>query len=320
MMKSDVFRVLTTKEEGQLTLNQRISYYKQLREYLLETKHENLSKGSLTICPKLNPILRKTLNDFCGYDIYVDNNDFEGLVGLYAFTHQDKFDHVNFLVSNPNHTILLNSAVLAPIYKFVLNLNGTVYVDKSSKEDKQRVKLELMRLLHNGKSITIFPESTWNLSPNKLHLPMYIGMVDMARKTGLPIIPAVQEYEYINKNDGKEHIDYVYVNFGNPIFVEPSDDLFEKLKEVSTAFATLRWNEIEKKGIHTRQDITNADYINFIRASRRNLENAGIDINVEQQYIFGSNDPFYQNHFLNAVDYTEKGELLEAPMVLKKNY
>lgn len=307
--------ILSIKEEDLLSLTQKLSYYQQLRDYLLGTRHEKLSAGSLTICPKLNPILRKTLNDYCGYDIYCENNDFKGLVGIYAFSHQDKFDHVNFLVSNPNHTILLNSVVLTPIYKVVLNLNGTVYVDKSSKDDRKKAKLELIRLLHGGKSITIFPESAWNLSPNKLHLPMYIGVVDMARKTGLPIIPAVQEYEYINKNDGKEHIDYVCVHFGDPIFVKPTDDLFEKLEKVSTAFASLRWHEIEEKGIHFRHNITNADYINFIQASKRNLEKAGIDISVEQQHIFGANDPFYQNHFLNAVDFNSRGELLESPKV-----
>lgn len=303
-------KILTSKEEQLLTYNQRLDYYQQLKEYLLSTKHENLSKGSLTICPKLNPMIRKILKTFCGYDINVENNNVKGLVGIYVFTHQDKFDHVNFLVSNPNHTILLNSVVLAPIYKSVLNLNGTVYVDKSSKEDKNRVKLELMRLLYGGKSITMFPESAWNLSPNKLHLPMYLGMVDMARKTGLPIIPVVQEYEYINKNDGKEHIDYVCVHFDNPIYVKPSDDLFEKLEEISTSFSTIRWNEMEKKGVYSRKNITTDDYINFIRASKRNLDNAGIDINVEQQHIFGSDNIFYQDHYLNAVDFNDTGELL----------
>ena len=196
-------KILSSKEEQKLSPNERLYYYQQLKDYLLETKHENLSAGSLSVCPKINPIVRSTLKNFCGYKIYVENNDFKGLTGIYAFTHQDKYDHVNFVVSNPNHTILLNSVVLAPQYKAILNLNGTVYVDKSSKDDKQKVKLELMRLLHNNKSITIFPESAWNLSPNKLHLPLYVGVVDIARKTGMPIIPSVQEYEYINKNDGK---------------------------------------------------------------------------------------------------------------------
>ena len=304
-------RILTSKEEQQLTLNQRIMYYQQLKEYLLSSKHDNLSSGSLTICPKINPVVRVILKKSCGYPIYIEGDDLKGLVGIYAFTHQDKFDHVNFVVSNPNHTILLNSKVLAPIYKAALNINGVVYVDKSSKADKNKVKLELTRLLHGGKSITMFPESAWNLSPNKLHLPMYFGVVDIARKTGLPIIPAVQEYQYINKNDGKEHIDYVCVHFGNPIYVKPSDDLQEKLEEVSTAFATLRWKEIEKKGIYSREKITNDEYVNFIRASVRNLKNAGIEINVEEQYIFGADDPFYQDHYLNAVEFDANGKFLE---------
>ena len=312
---------LNFKEEQKLSTEERIKYYEELKDYLLSTKHENLSKGSLTVCPKINPIVRKTLKDFCGYKIYMENNNVEGLTGIYAFTHQDKYDHVNFVVSNPNHTILLNSKVLSPLYKAMLNLNGVVYVDKSSKEDKNRVKLELTRLLLLDKSITMFPESAWNLSPNKLHLPMYLGMVDIARKTGLPIIPAVQEYEYHNKNDGKEHIDYVSIHYGNPIYVAPTDDLQDKLEEVSTAFSTLRWEEIEKKGIYHRESIKTDDYINFIKASYRNLKNAGIDMAVEEQYIFGANNPFYQEHFLNAVEFDEKGILLDSPKkkLLKTN-
>ena len=311
--------ILTSKEEKKLTTKERIKYYEELKEYLLSTKHENLSKGSLTICPKLNPLIRKTLNELCGYKIYTENNDFKGLTGIYAYTHQDKYDHVNFVVANPNHTILLNSKVLSPLYKAMINMNGVVYVDKASKEDKNRVKLELTRLLLQEKSITMFPESAWNLSPNKLHLPLYIGMIDIARKTGLPIIPAVQEYEYKNKNDGIEHIDYVHVKFGDPIYVKISDDLEEKLEEVSTAFSTLRWESIENKGLYRRDDITTEEYINFVRASINNLNKAGIDMAVEQQYIYGADNPFYKEHFLNAVEWDENGVLLDSPKkIIKK--
>ena len=144
-------------------------------------------------------------------------------------------------------------------------------------------------------------------------------MVDIARKTGLPIIPAVQEYEYKNKNDGVEHIDYVNVKYGNPIYVKITDDLEDKLEETSTAFSTLRWNLIERKGIYRRENITEEEYINFVKASIHNLEKAGIDMSVEQQYIFGANNPFYQEHFLNAVDWDENGTLLDSPQkILKK--
>ena len=302
--------ILNSSEEEKLTVKERIYYYQVLKEYLLASKHQNLSFGSLSICPKINPVIRTVLNKGCGYKIYVEDCNVDGLVGIYAFTHQDKFDHVNLVVSNPNHTILLNSRVLAPIYKAVLNLNGVVYVDKASKEDRAKVKLELLRLLYSEKSITIFPESAWNLSPNKLHLPMYRGVVDIARKTGLPIIPIVQEYEYKNKDDGKEHIDYVVVRYGEPIYVKPTDDLGDKLDEVSTSFATMRFDEIQKKGVFSREQV-NADYFNFVKASKRNLEAAGIDILVEEQHIFGAQDPFYQTHYLNAVDFDDDGNVLE---------
>ena len=137
--------ILSLIEEEKLSINQRTEYYQELKDYLLTTPYENLSVGSLTICPFLNPIVRNSLKKICGYDIIVKGNNYKGLLGIYAFTHQDKFDHINFVVSNPNHTILLNSVVLAPVYKAMLNLNGVVYVDKNNKEDKKRAKLDLMR-------------------------------------------------------------------------------------------------------------------------------------------------------------------------------
>lgn len=286
---------LSSKEEQQLSLNERRYYYQRLREYLISTKHEHLSKGSLT---------------FCGYPIYIDGENVKGLTGVYAYTHQDKFDHVNFVVGNPNHTILLNSKILAPIYKMALNINGVIYVDKDSKEDKNIAKLEMMRLLLENKGITIFPESAWNLSPNKLLLPMHIGMVDMARKTGVPIIPVVQEYSYKSVSDEKEHIDYVRLRYGHPIYVQESDDLQEKLEEVRESMATIRWNLCEEKGLFSRESISIFEYIDFIRTSIRNLEKAGIDIKIEERGIFGANDSFYENHYLNAVDYNENGIML----------
>ena len=139
---------------------------------------------------------------------------------------------------------------------------------------------------------------------------MYIGMVDMARKTGMPIIPVVQEYSYKDMSDGKEHIDYVRIRYGHPIYIKESDDLQEKLDEVRESMATMRWDLIEDKGIVRRSSVSNFEYINFIRASIRNLITAGIDVKVEEKGIFGSNDLFYQDHYLNAVDFDEFGAML----------
>jgi len=311
--------ILSFRDERNLTNTEILNYYKQLKEYLINTPHENITKGSLSICKTINPIIRQILKGTCGYELIIDGNDkINGLTGIYAHTHQSKMDHVNLIASNPNHTIILNSDVLSNFYKMILSINGVVYVNKFNKESKTKAKLEMMRLLLNDKSVTIFPESAWNLSPNKLHLPLYIGIVDIARKTGKPIIPVVQEYYYDNsKLDGIERIKKVHVVYGEPIFVGQLDNPYEKLEEYSNSISTIRWNLIDKNKTYKRSEISNCEYINFLKGCIRNLKNAGIDIKDENKGIYGSNDDFYLFHHINSIDYDNNGNLLPTEYIRK---
>lgn len=316
------FKILSLKEELQLSQKELLIYYSKLREYLLMTPHESLTNGSLTVCKRINPIVRETLKKLCGYQIITLSSDnIKGLDGIYAHTHQSKCDHINLIATNPNHTIMINSSVLSNFYKLVLLINGVVYVDKRDKVSREKAKLELIRLLLQDKGITMFPESAWNLSPNKLHLPLYVGVTEIAKITGKPIIPVVQEYIYNDqKRDGIERVEEVYVEYGTPILVNETDNIFEKLEEYSTAIATMRWNLIEQKGKYMRNGISNYEYINFVEGCKRNLKNAGIDIEVETQGLFGANDEFYKFHHINALDYDTDGNFLEPLYVrtLKK--
>jgi len=313
------FRILSSQEEKKLTKMELLDYYKKLREFLINSKPSNVTKGSLSICPIINPIIRKILYNFSGYEIIVEGNDkIKDLMGIYAHTHQSKMDHVNLIASNPNHTIILNSSILSLFYKLVLSINGVIYVDKDSKTSKNNAKIEMIKMLLQGKSITIFPESAWNCSPNKLHLPLYIGMIDIAKKAKVPIIPVVQEYFYDEtKLDGKERVSKVIIHYGEPIYVNENDDLFAKLEEYSESIATIRWNLIERKGLHNRKEVTTESYINFLKGCKRNLKNAGIDIEVEKKGIFGANTDFYLFHHINAIDYDEQNNLLPTQHVRK---
>ncbi len=308
----DTFNILTFAEEQKLSTEERIKYIKCLREYLINTPHEGLSKGSLTFCPKINPFVRSLLTKFCGYDIEVEYEcDINGLTAIYAHTHQSKMDHVNLIASNPNHTILLNSIVLSEIYKKVLRINGVYFMDKFNKTSKAKAKLEMMRLLLNEKAITMFPESAWCLSPNKLHLPLYNGIVDIARKTGSPIVPVVQEYTYDEtKMDGIERIIKAKIRYGSPIYVSETDDLYSKLSEYSDWIATTRWNLIEEKGIVLRDSVTNEQYTNYLKGNIRNLEKAKISINDERNGLFGAKDYFYLQNPINDIQFTEADKTL----------
>ena len=60
-------------------------------------------------------------------------------------------------------------------------------------------------------------------------------------------------------------------------------------------------------------------YINFLKGCIRNLENAGIDINVERDNLFGAHDDFYLFHHINAIDFDKDDNLLPTEHVRKLN-
>jgi len=174
----------------------------------------------------------------------------------------------------------------------------------------------MISLLLRGHSISYFPESAWNLSPNKLHLPLSFGLIDTAKKAGVPIIPVVHEYTYDTSSE-KENITKIHSRYGTPIYIKEEDDLLEKLREYEEQISTMRYDLIEEKGIFRRSGIKSTDYINYLKGNYNNLKFGKIDVNAERKYLFRSNDDFYKFHHINDVPFNEEGELLDTKEVLK---
>ena len=120
---------------------------------------------------------------------------------------------------------------------------GLILVTKKKVNLQSRVnaKLDMMTLLLKGHSIIIFPETAWNLSPNRLHLPINWGFLDVAQKTGVPVVPMVMEYTYDTSSD-KEKITCIHIRYGDPIKVSEKDNLTDKLEEYKEKIATMRWD------------------------------------------------------------------------------
>ena len=167
----------------------------------------------------------------------------------------------------------------------------------------------MIKLLLDGHSVAFFPESAWNLSPNKLHLPMNFGFIDIAKKTGVPIVPVVDEYTY-DSSAKKEKIKRIHIRFGKPIHVMRMDSLKDKLEEYQEAISTIRWALFEEKGIFRRDKLSNTEYINFVEENLKNLKMGGIDVNIEQKYSWNSESEFYVFHNYNLVPYGKNGALL----------
>lgn len=312
-------KILSVNEENNLNNQKLIEYYRQLREYLKKCPYNNLSNIGINTRVKLNILIKRILKLILKYDIEIDGyeNIPTGPV-IYASSHQDFYDVINSIFAYPEHTLTLNASNISILLKMLLNINGVIFVDRDSKESRLQSKIEMQKALAKGKSINMYPEATWNCTPSKLHLPFYIGMIDMAKRIGVPVIPVVQEYTYDESIlDGKTHINSVHIRFGKPIYVLPSDDIILKLEEFDEEFSTIRWQLIEEKGMFARRNISNKLYTNYIKTRINDWKIPKNDIYEERKQVYLSNDDFYLFYHVNDIDFDENDNLLETEYVRK---
>ena len=308
--------MLTLKEEARLSPDDLDLYYNELCQYAMNRKLTNTTLGATTIAPKLkritNAVADKLTDILAGGAVEKISDGQENIPDgpvIFAHTHQGILDNFSWIPATPKHAIIFHSSVVKKLL-IVAQLNtGLILVNKSNSQSRLNAKLDMIKLLLEGYSIAFFPESAWNLSPNKLHLPMNFGFIDIAKKTSVPIVPVVDEYTYDSSAE-KEKIKRIHIRFGKPIQVMRMDSLKEKLEEYQEAISTIRWSLFEEKGIFERDRISNAEYMNFIKGNLKNLKMGGINVNIEHKYSWNSGNEFYVFHNYNMVPYDENGCLL----------
>ena len=116
-----------------------------------------------------------------------------------------------------------------------LQFHGVIYVDRDDKEWRTRAKQEMITHLQNGGNIMMYPEGTWNLSPNLPMLPLFRGIADIAKETNATIIPFAQEIDDKNKT--------YYVKIGEPIY--PTEEPLSILEDLRSQMAEMKWSLIE---------------------------------------------------------------------------
>ena len=127
-------------------------------------------------------------------------------------------------------------------------LNGTIWVDRKSKEDMAASKDAVLEYLAKGQSILWFPEGTWNLTANQLMMPMKWGIIDVARSAGAQIIPAALDYN--------REANTCRVKFGAPMAGDVLENKSEAIRDLRDTMATLRWNLMCNQPVLHRADIT----------------------------------------------------------------
>ncbi len=316
-----MFQILSLKEEKTLNQVELQRYYSELRNYALNRKLTNTTSGALTIAPKLkkitNKVASKLIKLLCKNEIETISDGQENIPEenvIFAFTHQGMLDNFVWIPETPKHCVILHSAIVKKFLKLIQLNTGLVFVNKQNKLDRQNAKLDLIKILLLGHSIAYFPEGAWNLSPNKLHLPMNYGFLDIARKTQTAVIPVVIEYSYNNTNS-KENINKIHIRYGTALYVKIEDDLEQKLAEFEEAISTMRWDLIEEKGSFSRDTISNWEYINFLKGNMHNLQMGGIHLDAERANIWDADNDFYIFHHINDIPFDVDGNLLETTEV-----
>lgn len=171
------------------------------------------------------------------------------------------------------HTyILAGKQRLKMLDWLAFTLNGVVWVDRIDKESKRRASMKMQRLLKRGENIAMYPEGTWNLTPSKPILPLYWGIIDVARGN-VPIIPLVLEY--------RENI--CYVKFGQAVTIREQDKKQEKINELEDVFATLKWEIWEMLPVEHRSEGMREQW--EVEVQRRLTEYSLLDYEFEKGIV-----------------------------------
>lgn len=312
--------ILTGKEERKLSIEERRLYYQRLREHCLHRKLTNTTPLATKIGPVLKKptgaISRKVCNLLAGGSVEVITDGLENIPDkpvIFASTHQGVLDGFVWIPDCPKHAIIFHGAEVRKALLLAQVNTGLILVSRDHFKTENRInaKLDMMSSLLRGHSVFICPEGIWNLSPNRLHLPLNWGIVDVAQKTKVPIVPVVIENTYDTSTE-KEKITKVHIRYGKPIVVTETDDLIGKLEDYKEIISTIRWELIEEKGLYSRNDITNIDYINYIKGNMKNLQMGSIDIELENGRIQSANQDFFKYFHINNIPWDAWGELLET--------
>ena len=147
-------------------------------------------------------------------------------------------NHVYALVSDEDRGTLNGLA---------LDLNGVVWTNRLDKAERKRSKEALVRHLSLGHSILMYPEATWNLSPNLPMLPMNYGCVSISLETGVPMLPIYLHFDE----------DVCRIEINTPFY--PMDNKVKSIEMLRDIMATSAWKFYAQSEHLSRKNL-NLDY------------------------------------------------------------
>ena len=177
---------------------------------------------------------------------------------IYAVNHTNVSDvPVCFHTLSKQTYVLCGTKSQKLIDSIGFNMSGVVWVDRQSAKSRKKSTEKIYKILKFGGSVMWFPEGTWNLTENLLMLPMRYGIVKMAAKANVPIVPI--SIHYVG--------DKIYSRVGEPLTVTDNEDAITAITRLRDAMATMKYEQMVACGVYNRVDVDKKDFENLIRAS-----------------------------------------------------
>ena len=279
------FKYKSLREIKEMNLESVKEYYKFLRQYEFENGVP-IDKGVQT---------RELLHPICLGSIELDGaikkrkihiiNDSSHEINkpvLYVSNHIGRFDVEACFEAIRKHAYLFIGDP-EDLYKsfagLLLYANGMIVLETDDKIDRFIAKERAIELLRAGKSVLMYPEGAWNLSINKIIMPLYAGAVEIAMKSGVEIVPMAIEQK------GSEF----YVNIGENLDLSnvKFEERFEYSQKLRDILATLRFGLWEEFMIEKRENVLQNydDYVSKIMS--------------ESEFIYTADDAF-KSYFKNG--------------------
>ena len=188
-----------------------------------------------------------------------------------------------------------------------LMLNGVEWVHRTSKESRINASKNIVKLLRSGKNFAMYPEATWNLSPNNLIMQMNYGCCRIALEANVPIVPVITFFTETKR----------YTTIGEPFY--PTDDLEESINALRDIMCTMYYDEIQKyyrQNYGTRDDIycDTIDGQEYYYESRKDIDENYWNNYVDKKYSVykrANSDKSGVREFESQFIFTPKSEAYE---------
>lgn len=222
---------------------------KSLRYLLSNDPEKTVSKAGIVLRRLIYPFVRMLGRPMSGVrGVLCHAEPLPKGPKIYAITHTySREDVVWGVVYAGRQSHLVTNAKRELIYSsdgWGLWASGIILVERYDKENRKAVIKKAKRVTDLGGNVMIFPEGTWNMSPNQVVRKMWPGVYRMARESKVPVVPmGTMMY------DGK-----FYLIRGKALQLGEMEQT-EALTLLRDTLATMKWDLMEKYGQTTREEL-----------------------------------------------------------------